>query len=95
MMRPSFPGAFVVEVTATTLLIQIILPSAPPVICKARIVEVDRLSISAVWYWRGPKSVLETVQEPETKAPKPHGIALDETDDEEEMSWRKEADAFF
>ena len=49
MMRPSFPGAFVVEVTATTLLIQIILPSAPPVICKARIVEVDRLSISAVW----------------------------------------------
>lgn len=44
MMRPSFPGAFVVEVTATTLLIQIILPSAPPVICKARIVEVDRLS---------------------------------------------------
>ena len=70
MMRPSFPGAFVVEVTATTLLIQIILPSAPPVICKARIVEVDRLSISAVWYWRGPNSVLETVQEPETKAPK-------------------------
>ena len=33
--------------------------------------------------------------DPETKAPKPHGIALDETDDEEEMSWRKEADAFF
>ncbi len=33
--------------------------------------------------------------DPETKAPKPHGIVLDETDDEEEVSWRKEAASFF
>ena len=59
-----------VEVTATTLLMQIIFPRAPPVICKATMVVVDSPSSCAVSYCKGPNRVLDTVQEPETKAPK-------------------------
>ncbi len=70
MMRPSLPRALAVEVTAMTLLMQIMLPSAPPDSWRATMVEVLRPSISAVSYCRGPNRVLDTVQEPETKAPK-------------------------
>ncbi len=33
--------------------------------------------------------------DPASKAPKPHGIVLDETDDEDEKTWRREAETFF
>ena len=70
MIFPSLPVASVVEETATTLWMQIILPIAPPAICRAIMDAAGNPRICAVWNSRGPNITPETVQEPDTNAPK-------------------------
>ena len=70
MIFPSFPVASVVEETATTLWIQIIFPIAPPAICRAMIDAVANPRIWDVWNSKGPNMTPDTVQEPDTNAPK-------------------------
>ena len=49
---------------------QIILPIAPPAICRAIMDAAGNPRICAVWNSRGPNITPETVQEPDTNAPK-------------------------
>ena len=69
MILPSLPMVPVVAVAATTLLTQIMLPAAPPMFCRATIRTGLMWTSVAVWNCRPANSVLETVLEPDMKAP--------------------------
>ena len=69
MIFPSFPFVPTVAHTATVLLTQIILPTAPPITWSATINTVGKPRFTADWYCKLVNKELETVLLPETKAP--------------------------